>query len=160
MVPESDFAGVDVDKPFSTWPGSARAAIESRVIQLLAGELAALMLAPAPARLGRVGPTVVEEAAEQAAALAANLPQPTAADVADLAAGVDIPDQSDAAKIAEWCWSVHGSDHASAALWLGYLECQTKALIMVHRSDIERLAATIAIRGSLSGEAVAALLRA
>lgn len=158
-IPDELWAECGAERPFVSWPAPIRAQIEGEVVMLMAGELSALMLAPPS--LGRTEPTVVEQAIEQAAVLAtedAALPE-VRAQVEAITADLDEIADDDQTKIARLAWLAHGPDHASAAAWLTYLAAQCRALITVEAARIIRLSEALAIRDTLTGDQVAALLR-
>lgn len=149
----------NAERPWVAWPASTRAGIEGYVVTLMAGEMAELMLAPP--RLGRAEPGIAERASDQAAELVIDLPAPlgAVAEVAAIRAVLDVPDDDDQTKIAKLARSAHWPDHGSAAAWLAYLAAQARRLIAAEAARIERLSEALAIRDTLTGEQVAALLR-
>lgn len=159
-VAEAAWDRLDVELPFVLWPAEVRGLFESTVIVSMAGDLSALMLAPPRlARPGRVEATIAEQAEERFEALAA-LPESAPADVEAIRKVVDTPGPSDAAKVAELTFAAFGLDnHAGAATWLAFCEQQCRSLIAAEARRIEHMAAVLAVRHTLTGEQVAAVLR-
>ena len=155
-LPDSAWDGFDAETPFAAWNPQIRSHFETDMLACLAGELAELMLAPP--RAGRQMPTVADQAAEQVEALAA-LPEPPPADVAVIRKTVDTPGQSDTETIAKLVWAAHGPDLAAGSAWLGWMEAACRSLILARRAEIERIAALLTVRHTLTGQQVAALLR-
>lgn len=155
-LPDSAWDGFDAGAPFVAWNAQIRAHFEADMLKSLAGGLAELLLAPP--RVGRQMPTVVDQAAEQVEALAA-LPEPAPADVAVIREIVDTPGPSDMDTVAKLVWAAHGPDLAAGSAWLRWLEAACRSLILARQADIERLAAVLTVKATLSGEQVAALLR-
>lgn len=149
-------AALSAGLPFACWPVEIRQAIETRVLIILAGEAAALLLGEPPEpRTARVA----ESTAERAAEIAAVLPEPTAADLEAFTAAVnDTTEDTDDVKIARMARVAHGDDLASGASWLAYLDAQVRALVLVHAEQIRLLAELLELEPTLSGEAVAAAL--
>lgn len=155
-LPESAWDGFDLEAPFALWNPEVRNYIEAHTLGLLAGGMAALLLAPP--RAGRQPPSVVEQAAVQVEALA-SLPEPAPADVAVIRKMVDTPAPTDAEWVAKLAHVAHGPDLAAASSWLEWMEAAVRSVIVARRADIERLAGVAAVRRTLSGEQVAACLR-
>lgn len=157
-VPEVVWGLVNVEQPFCLWPSEVRSGLEDDVLVWIAGDLASLLLAPP--KSGRQVPTIVERAAAEVEQLVATAPEPSQAELAALCVIVDTPGLSDADQIARTAWMTHGRDLASANAWLGYLEAQCRAVIATQAGNIQAVARALALRRTLSGEQVAALLRA
>lgn len=100
--------------------------------------------------------------AEQAEQKPADLPEPPAALAERYERLVDDPAEaeSDAEAVAILAVSVLGTDLASMHAWLSYLEGQARTLVLAEAPKITRLADVLRLRHTLSGEAVAAVLRA
>ena len=156
---ERGLAAVTAGRPLAAWPWPVHAAIEERIIVLLAGETGALqaraLLSPAapPARTG-------DPPAERAAVIAADLPEPTPGMLAELAGFADDEhadwDDVAAARLARLAC---GPDLASAAALLAWCGAQARALVMREAEAIARLADALLLREVLSGEAAAAVLQ-
>lgn len=143
-------------RPFVAWPETMRARVEALVVIKLAGQAAEMRLServPATVRL----PATV---AEQAAAEAADLPDPPAELVARYTALVDDEQaaESDADAVAVLASVAFGDDLASMHGWLTYLEGQALAMVLAESAKIRRLAGALALRPVLGGEAIAAVL--
>lgn len=143
--------------PFICWPAEMRGRVEALTVIKLAGQAAELALAERTPATARLPATVAEQAAQEAA----ELPEPPSALVQKYVALVDDPDaaESDATGLAILAAAAHGDDLASMHAWLSYCECQARALVLAEAPKIRRLAGVLALRHTLDGSAVAALLR-
>jgi hypothetical protein len=142
--------GRETCAPFVLWRPQARQFAEGQALYRMAGEIAELTLIP---RAGRSVPLP-----EQAAQIAAGLPETSPAAVADLAAIVSTPSDSDARAMALLAWGCFGPDWAGMGAWLGWMEASARAVVGHHAAEIERLAGVLAERGTLDGSAIAAVL--
>jgi hypothetical protein len=158
-LPDEIVTGADVELAFSLWPMQMRGRFEGDVCIFMAGAVAEELLIPV---LGRVPETI-------AARALALVPQPPDVTVGDLAPmseadhreldySLDHDTGSDEQEIARIALLAHGPDVASAATWLGYLRCQTAAIVLAGERQIRRLALVLDSAGSMSGQAVAAFL--
>jgi hypothetical protein len=149
--------GLDVTQPFVLWPNGARRWVEAEVLVALAGEVAEELFEPRPPP-GRVSEPVAAVAAE----LVEKLPPLPEAERENLRAVMDSPGPSDAEYVAQMVRLGHGNDAAALAVshwWLAYMRYEARALLELHWRRVRRLADVLAQVGSLSGEAVAAVLR-
>jgi hypothetical protein len=91
--------------------------------------------------------------------MTAELPPASPADVAYLQAVMDDPaGDDDAMAVARLAWSAFGHDYASLGAFVSYCEAQTRALIRSAERGIRALGAQLALSGTMSAEAVAAVL--
>jgi hypothetical protein len=154
-IPAEVRTRLDPCQPFCLWPEELRRAIESDVLVSMAASVAELTLT---GHLGRQEPAVAEQAAELIAAHPA-----TEEDLSWAQEVVDAPsaeEHNDVKTIAKATWTAHGRDLASAGAWLEYMTAQTRALVSLHADQIVRLGDVLADNPLLSGEAIAAMLRA
>jgi hypothetical protein len=156
-IPGAVFEEAFTERPFICWSPEARRHLEERVVVTMAGELAALMLAPKP---GRYALPIRERAMVAVGEMpVVSAEDPVAAEVVtELRAELDRPGDSDTEKVFKYCWTAHGSDYASGGTWLQYLEASCRAVIKQESERIELLAAVLAERSTLTGDNVLSLL--
>jgi hypothetical protein len=151
--------GLEIEDPFCLWPPEIKTRFEGDAIVSLAGYIGEEALIP---RIGRVPDPVTERAltlVEEITPDAGELPPLTAAERQRLDTSFDRGSSwSDEQEIAKVVCTAHGPDLASAASWLAFCRAQCVAFVLGHGQQIRRLAMVLAEAGSLSGQAVAALL--
>lgn len=155
-IPSAVFEEAFTERPFISWSPEARRHLEERVVVTMAGELAALMLAPKP---GRYELPLRERAMVAVGEMPVASEDPVTVEVvAELRAELDRPGDSDSEKVFKYCWIAHGSDFASGGSWLQFLEASCRAVIRQETERIELLAAVLAERDTLTGDDVLSLL--
>jgi len=155
VLPDGITSQINLDLPFAAWPCEARQRLEVDVIYSMSGDVARLCLSPRPEPgwAARELPPLAESALDMAKELPAG-----GEIVAEFAAAVSGPGMSDEERVA-WATRVaHGTDVASAATWLGYLQAQARSLALANRDRIGRLAVVLQMEGTVSGELAARVL--
>jgi hypothetical protein len=149
-----EVALVDVAEPFVVWPAAVRKRLESGVLVAMAGQVAEQMLAP------RAESRQPDSVAERATAALADL-KPI--DDEDRAWATRVVDDarmsSDGEYVARNVWAMFGRrDLPSANAFVQYAEAQVRSFVAGHADAILRLADVAELAGSMSGDAVAAVL--
>jgi hypothetical protein len=165
-----EFDRLDRSAPVASWPASIRRLYDIVAMCTAAGQLAEDLFFW-PGRTGRTGDPVIMRATELAEATVAETPpaaaprnagrpaelRPTRAEAAKLAAA---DTQSDAAALAWWAADMFPGQMGRQMAWLGHIEAETRACLSTAEGPVLRLARALREYGTLSGNAVRAVLDA
>ncbi len=144
--------GFDPDHVVAMQPPDVRAEIERRIITTLAGEIAALYLADAPARTGYSDDDSETIAASALAALG-----PRVAELVVEDEQRDEPLDADETRARSLADAFAGPE--AGAYYLEWLRAEARELVIRYRSAILRVADALERHAVLSGEQIAALVR-
>lgn len=148
---------IDVDG-FAPWlpsvtlePPALRVAVERQIIATLAGELAALYLAPLPAR-GWYGPDDAAEIARQA--LVGLGPR-----IADLVVGHELREQpTDSDEVSAQSLASAFAGPEAGPYYVEWLRCEARELVTRYHAAIRRVADALERSAVLRGDQIAALV--